>query len=167
MKVLRFMFALIALLVAPSFSALAQQAPRLERLVGISSHQKPAAPLLLPQGLRPRTVRSTTYFQLCRQQNQDTSHHTNSGSGDSRHAEPNNGIWLRANVPDRHEFSNLFERKQIIDQQFPQLGEPFHCHLSPIHSHSAASTKLWPVSESSVNSDRTAKPEAGSWSFSG
>src|SRR6266849_3311713 len=52
MKVLRFMFALIALIVAPSFSALSQQAPRLERLVGNSSHQKPAAPLLLPQGLQ-------------------------------------------------------------------------------------------------------------------
>ena len=52
MKVLRFMFALIALIVAPSFSALAQQAPRLERLVGISSRQKPAAPLPLPQGLQ-------------------------------------------------------------------------------------------------------------------
>src|SRR6266481_1229240 len=52
MKVLRFLFILIALIVAPSFSALAQQAPRLERLVGISSHQKPAAPLPLPQGLQ-------------------------------------------------------------------------------------------------------------------
>src|SRR6266581_8247905 len=52
MRVLRFMFALIALLVAPSFSALAQNAPRLERVLGISGRQKPAGPLPSPQGLQ-------------------------------------------------------------------------------------------------------------------
>ena len=52
MKVLCLLSALIALILAPDFSARAQEAPRIERLLGIGSHQKPAAPLPAPQGLQ-------------------------------------------------------------------------------------------------------------------
>ena len=64
MRVLRFMFALIALLVAPSFSALAQNAPRLERVLGISGRQKPAGPLPSPQGLQDHVANGKLVLSL-------------------------------------------------------------------------------------------------------
>ena len=51
MSVLRFLFALISLLLALGVPAGAQDARRLERLLGFGGRQKPAAPLLAPQGL--------------------------------------------------------------------------------------------------------------------
>jgi outer membrane protein TolC len=51
MKVLRFLFALIASILAVSFSVSAQDASRLERVLGISGRQKPAPPLFAPLGL--------------------------------------------------------------------------------------------------------------------
>jgi len=64
MKVLRFLFILIALIVAPSFSALAQQAPRLERLLGISGRQKLAGPLPSPQGLQDHVANGKLVLSL-------------------------------------------------------------------------------------------------------
>src|SRR6266567_3991231 len=64
MRVLRFMFALIALLVAPSFSALAQNAPRLERVLGISGRQKLAGPLPSPQGLQDHVANGKLVLSL-------------------------------------------------------------------------------------------------------
>src|SRR6266567_1867764 len=64
MRVLRFMFALIALLVAPSFSALAQEPPRLERLLGISGRQKLAGPLPSPQGLQDHVANGKLVLSL-------------------------------------------------------------------------------------------------------
>src|SRR6266567_1265552 len=58
------MFALIALIVAPSFSALAQEPPRLERLLGISSHQKLAGPLPAPQGLQDHVANGKLALSL-------------------------------------------------------------------------------------------------------
>ena len=52
MKVARSLFAVFTLLLSFNYSARAQDAPRFERLLGISSHQKPAAPLPGPQGLQ-------------------------------------------------------------------------------------------------------------------
>ena len=52
MRALRFLFALTSLILALRVSARAQDAPRLERLLGIGGRQKPAAPLPLPQGLQ-------------------------------------------------------------------------------------------------------------------
>jgi outer membrane protein len=52
MKVRRCFFALIPLTLTLSFSAQAQDSTRMERLLGIGGHQKPAAPLSSPQGLQ-------------------------------------------------------------------------------------------------------------------
>ncbi len=64
MRVLRLMFALIALNVAPSFSALAQEPPRLERLLGISGRQKLAGPLPSPQGLQDHVANGKLVLSL-------------------------------------------------------------------------------------------------------
>ncbi len=61
---LRLMFTLIALLVAPSFSALAQDAPRLERVLGISGRQKLAGPLPSPQGLQDHVANGKLALSL-------------------------------------------------------------------------------------------------------
>src|SRR5258708_2152249 len=58
------MFALIALIVAPSFSALAQEPPRLERLLGISGRQKLAGPLPSPQGLQDHVANGKLALSL-------------------------------------------------------------------------------------------------------
>ena len=50
MRALRSLFILIALILASSFSVRAQDASRRETLLGISGRQKPAPPLLAPQG---------------------------------------------------------------------------------------------------------------------
>jgi outer membrane protein len=52
MRVLRYFFVLISLMLPLSFSARAQDAPQLERFLGISGHPKPAAPLPAAQGLQ-------------------------------------------------------------------------------------------------------------------
>src|SRR5713226_4710630 len=52
MRALRFLFVLTSLILALLVSARAQDAPRLERLLGIGGRQKPAPLLPLPQGLQ-------------------------------------------------------------------------------------------------------------------
>ena len=52
MRVVQFLFVLISLMLPQCVAVRAQDAPRLERLLGIGSHQKPAAPLPVPQGLQ-------------------------------------------------------------------------------------------------------------------
>ena len=64
MKVLRFFFALLSFLLLLSDSAQAQDAPRLERLLGISSRQKPAGPLPAPQGLQDHVVNGMLVLTL-------------------------------------------------------------------------------------------------------
>ncbi len=64
MNVLRLWFALIVLMLTFSFSALAQEAPRRERFLGISSHQKPAAPLPAPQGLQDHAANGKLVLSL-------------------------------------------------------------------------------------------------------
>src|SRR6266571_9334000 len=64
LKVVRFLFIFVALIVAPSFSALAQQAPRLERLLGISGRQKLAGPLPSPQGLQDHVANGKLVLSL-------------------------------------------------------------------------------------------------------
>jgi len=51
MRVVQFLFVLISLILTQCLAVRAQDAPRLERLLGIGSHQKSAAPLPVPQGL--------------------------------------------------------------------------------------------------------------------
>ena len=46
------LFAVVVFLLIPSLPARAQNAPRLERWLGIGTHQKPAPPLAPPQGLQ-------------------------------------------------------------------------------------------------------------------
>jgi outer membrane protein TolC len=64
MRVRRTLFALIALLLASSFSLRAQNASRLETLLGISSRQKPAPPLPAPQGLEDHTANGKLVLSL-------------------------------------------------------------------------------------------------------
>jgi outer membrane protein TolC len=64
MKVLRSLFALMALIVALSFSARAQDSTRLERVPGISSRQKPAPPLAAPQGLQDHAANGKLVLSL-------------------------------------------------------------------------------------------------------
>src|ERR1700756_2215871 len=64
MKVVRSIFMVIALLQTISYSAQAQDAPRFERLLGISSHQKPAAPLPGPEGLQDHVVNGKLVLTL-------------------------------------------------------------------------------------------------------
>src|SRR6267378_4942096 len=52
MRVVQFLFVLISLMLPQCVAVRAQDAPRMERLLGIGSHQKPAAPLPVPQGLQ-------------------------------------------------------------------------------------------------------------------
>src|SRR5260370_876317 len=64
MKVLRSLFTLIALMVTLSSSAIAQDASRLERLLGFSGRQKPATPLLAPQGLQDHAANGKLVLSL-------------------------------------------------------------------------------------------------------
>src|SRR5713226_1488337 len=64
MRVRRTLFALIALLLASGFSLRAQNASRLETLLGISSRQKPAPPLPAPQGLEDHTANGKLVLSL-------------------------------------------------------------------------------------------------------
>jgi outer membrane protein len=52
MRVLRIFLVLISSTLALNFSARAQDSARMERLLGVSGHQKPPAPLPVPQGLQ-------------------------------------------------------------------------------------------------------------------
>jgi outer membrane protein len=64
MRVVRFLFALTSLLLTECAAARAQDAPRLERLLGIGSHQKPAAPLPVPQGLEDHVANGKLVLTL-------------------------------------------------------------------------------------------------------
>src|SRR5260370_16514377 len=64
MKLLPSLFALISLTLTPSFSARAQDAPRLERQPGISGRQKPAAPLPGLQGLQDHVANGKLVLSL-------------------------------------------------------------------------------------------------------
>jgi outer membrane protein TolC len=64
MRVPRFLFALISLMLTFSSSARAQETTRLETLLGISGRQKPAEPLLGPQGLEDHAANGKLVLSL-------------------------------------------------------------------------------------------------------
>src|SRR6266481_3721908 len=64
MRAVRSLFILIALILVSSFSVRAQNASRLETLLGISGRQKPAPPLLPPQGLQDHTANGKLVLSL-------------------------------------------------------------------------------------------------------
>jgi outer membrane protein len=64
MRALRIFFVLTSSLLMSSFSARAQDAPRFERLLGISGHQKPPAPLPRPQGLEDHVANGKLVLSL-------------------------------------------------------------------------------------------------------
>src|SRR6266850_912868 len=96
MRAVRSLLILIALILASRFSVRAQNASRVETLLGISSRQKPASPLPAPQGLEV---------------------HTAAGRIDSEYFEPDHADRLLTNFPDRHEFPNFLQRHQVLNQQ--------------------------------------------------
>jgi outer membrane protein len=64
MRVVRFLFILISLMLPQCVAVRAQNAPRLERLIGIGSRQKPAAPLPVPQGLQDHVANGKLVLTL-------------------------------------------------------------------------------------------------------
>jgi outer membrane protein len=64
MRVLRLFLVLLSLTMPLSYSALAQDSTRMERLLGISSHQKPAVPLPAPQGLQDHVANGKLVLSL-------------------------------------------------------------------------------------------------------
>src|SRR2546422_11079266 len=64
MRAVRSLFILIALILASSFSVRAQDASRLETLLGIGGRPKPAPPLLTPQGLQDHTANGKLVLSL-------------------------------------------------------------------------------------------------------
>ena len=64
MRVLRFLFAVLVLELTLSVASRAQDASRLETLLGISGRQKAAAPLLAPQGLQDHSVNGKLVLSL-------------------------------------------------------------------------------------------------------
>jgi outer membrane protein TolC len=64
MRVLRIFFVLTASLLALSFSARAQDSTRMERVLGISGRQKPAAPLPVPQDLQDHVANGKLVLSL-------------------------------------------------------------------------------------------------------
>ena len=64
MRVLRFLFAVLVLVLTLGVAARAQDASRLETLLGISGRQKAAAPLLAPQGLQDHSVNGKLVLSL-------------------------------------------------------------------------------------------------------
>src|SRR6267142_405535 len=64
MRALRSLSILIALILASSFSVRAQDASRLETLLGISGRQKPAPPLLAPEGFKDHTANGKLVLSL-------------------------------------------------------------------------------------------------------
>ncbi len=64
MRVVQFLLVLISLMLTQCVAVRAQDAPRLERLLGIGSHQKPAAPLPVPQGLQDHVANGKLVLTL-------------------------------------------------------------------------------------------------------
>jgi outer membrane protein len=64
MKVLRFFCASAALMLPLGMPARAQDSTRMERLLGMSGHQKPAAPLPAPQGLQDHVANGKLALSL-------------------------------------------------------------------------------------------------------
>jgi len=64
MRVVQFLSVLISLMLTQSVAVRAQDAPRLERLLGIGSRQKPAAPLPVPQGLQDHVANGKLVLSL-------------------------------------------------------------------------------------------------------
>ena len=64
MRMLRFFFGVISPFLACGVSTRAQDAPRLETLLGIGGHQKPAAPLPGPQDLQDHVVSGKLVLSL-------------------------------------------------------------------------------------------------------
>jgi outer membrane protein TolC len=64
MRVLRLFFVLTSLLLALNFSARAQDSSRMERLLGVGGHQKPPAPLPVPQGLQDHVANGKLVLSL-------------------------------------------------------------------------------------------------------
>jgi hypothetical protein len=64
MRVLRYFLVGLFLILACGFSARAQNASRLETLLGIGGRQKPAAPLPAPQGLQDHVVNGKLVLSL-------------------------------------------------------------------------------------------------------
>ncbi|MGC0771896.1 MAG: TolC family protein [Candidatus Acidiferrum sp.] len=64
MKVIRFFCVAISLLAAYVVSSEAQNAPRLETVLGISGRQKPATPLFAPRGLQDHLVNGKLVLSL-------------------------------------------------------------------------------------------------------
>ena len=64
MKALRFFFALATLTLTLSSTMRAQDSSRAERYLGISGHQKPAAPLPAPQGLQDHVANGKLVLSL-------------------------------------------------------------------------------------------------------
>jgi outer membrane protein len=64
MKALRLFLGLATLLPALGLPARAQDSPRTERFLGISGHQKPAAPLPAPQGLQDHVANGKLVLSL-------------------------------------------------------------------------------------------------------
>lgn len=64
MRVLRIFFVLTASLLALNCSVRAQDSSRMERLLGVSGHQKPPAPLPVPQGLQDHVANGKLVLSL-------------------------------------------------------------------------------------------------------
>src|SRR5258705_1631219 len=64
MRVVQFLLVLISLMLTQCVAVRAQDAPRMERLLGIGSHQKPAAPLPVPQGLKDHVANGKLVLTL-------------------------------------------------------------------------------------------------------
>ncbi len=64
MRVLRIFLVLISSTLALNFSARAQDSSRMERFLGVSGHQKPPAPLPVPQGLQDHVANGKLVLSL-------------------------------------------------------------------------------------------------------
>src|SRR6267154_2238375 len=64
MRVVQFLFVLIPLMLTQSVAVRAQDAPRMERLLGIGSRQKPAAPLPIPEGFQDHVANGKLVLTL-------------------------------------------------------------------------------------------------------
>ena len=64
MRVVQFLSVLISLMLTQSVAVRAQDAPRMERLLGIGSHQKPAAPLPVPEGFQDHVANGKLVLTL-------------------------------------------------------------------------------------------------------
>ena len=64
MRVVQFLFVLISLMLTQLVAVRAQDAPRMERLLGIGSRQKPAAPLPVPEGFQDHVANGKLVLTL-------------------------------------------------------------------------------------------------------